>query len=142
MQLKFFFPKDKHDQNKALIATRICECAEKLLKLPQYLEIEFAEMPEHVYGETHLMPTNTKRITLNLALSEKEVIFPLVHELIHLNQIYIGKLAVSRTGVAVWEGKTYKINTKNMSQNQYLSLPWEEDARARQDSLIKQILDM
>lgn len=141
MQLVFLFPKDQHDSNKAIIAKRICECAALHIKLPDRVEIEFSELENNVYGETSLIPTNSRRIKINIRLSEKEIIFPLVHELIHLNQIHLGQLAVSRSGVAVWNGKTYKIDPKKMSKNQYLSLPWEEDVRARQDALIKQILD-
>lgn len=142
MQVKILFPPNKHDYKKALISTNICTKVSQLLPLPQYIEVEFSELKSGIYGETHLIPRNTHRIVVNIFLAEKEIIFPIVHELIHLNQIHEGRLAISRSGLVVWEGKTYSLKPNSLTIKDYNNLPWEQDVINRQNNIIQQILNM
>jgi hypothetical protein len=97
-------------------------------------------MGPRAYGETILKPGINRVITVNLDLTVNEIIYPITHELIHLSQMYEGKLAVSRTGLYVWEGKTYKVDPAKISYKEYMHLPWEYDVSIRQKKLIEQII--
>lgn len=77
---------------------------------------------------------------MNLDLSIHEIIYPIVHELIHISQMHRGQLAISRSGVFVWEGKTYKIDQAKLTYAQYQNLPWEKDVTDRFKVLLEKIL--
>ena len=141
MDVKILFPKNSQpDIAKATIAERLCQAASLCLNLPNYIEVHFTHMGPRAYGETILKPGINRVITINLDLSVKEIIYPITHELIHLSQMHEGKLAVSRTGLYVWEGKTYKVDPAKISYKEYMQLPWEYDVYIRQKKLIEQII--
>jgi hypothetical protein len=141
MNIKVLFPKNSQpDIAKAIIAERLCQAASLYISLPEYIEVHFADLGPGTYGEAILRPGINRVITVNLSLSTKEIVYPIVHELIHLNQMHEGKLAVSRTGVYVWEGKTYNLDPTKLSYNDYMQLPWEHDVSVRQKTLIEQII--
>ncbi len=141
MNIKVVFPKNSQpDIAKAKVAERLCQAASLCLNLPDYIEIHFANLGPGVYGEAVLKPGINRVITVNLDLTVKEIIYPITHELIHLSQMYEGKLAVSRTGLYVWEGKTYKVDPHKISYKEYMQLPWEYDVTTRQKKLIEQII--
>lgn len=141
MNIKVVFPKNSQpDIAKATIAERICQAASLCINLPDYIEIHFANLGPSTYGEAALKPGINRVITVNLDLTVNEIIYPITHELIHLSQMYEGKLAVSRTGLYVWEGKTYKVDPHKISYKEYTQLPWEADVTLRQKTLIEQII--
>lgn len=141
MNIKIIFPKHlQPDIAKATIAERLCQAASLCINLPDYIEVHFTHMGPRAYGETILKPGINRVITVNLDLTVKEIIYPITHELIHLSQMYEGKLAVSRTGLYVWEGKTYKVDPAKISYKEYMNLPWESDVTVRQKTLIEQII--
>lgn len=141
MNIKVVFPKHSQpDIAKATIAERLCQAASLCINLPDYIEIHFAKLGPGVYGEAVLKPGINRTITVNLDLSVSEIIYPITHELIHLSQMYEGRLAVSRTGLYVWEGKTYKVDPYKLSYKEYMQLPWESDVSDRQKTLIEQII--
>lgn len=141
MNVKVIFPKDSQpDIAKATIAERLCQAASLCIKLPDYIEIRFAHMGPSTYGEAILKPGINRVITVNLDLTVNEIIYPITHELIHLSQMYEGKLAISRTGLYVWEGKTYQVDPHKISYKEYMQLPWEYDVTVRQKTLIEQII--
>lgn len=141
MNIKVVFPKNSQpDIAKAKVAERLCQAAFLCLKLPDYIEVHFAHMSPGTYGEAILKPGINRVITVNLDLTVNEIIYPITHELIHLSQMHEGKLAVSRTGLYVWEGKTYKVDTTTLSHKEYMQLPWEYDVTQRQRKLIEQII--
>ena len=141
MDVKILFPKNlQPDTAKASVAERLCQAASLYINLPDYIEVHFAKLGPGTYGEAILKPGINRVITVNLDLSVKEIIYPITHELIHLSQMYEGKLAVSRTGLYVWEGKTYKVDPAKISYKDYIQLPWEYDVSIRQKKLIEQII--
>lgn len=141
MNVKVVFPKNSQpDIAKATIAEKLCQAASLCINLPDYIEVHFANLGPGTYGEAILKPGINRVITVNLDLTVKEIIYPITHELIHLNQMYEGKLAVSRTGLYVWEGKTYKVDSNKILYKEYMQLPWELDVTLRQKKLIAQII--
>lgn len=141
MSVKVTFQKNvQPDIAKATVAERICQAASLRIKLPDFIEVYFANLGHGTYGEAILKPGINRKITVNLSLSVKEIIYPITHELLHLNQMHEGKLAVSRTGLYVWEGKTYKVDPHKISHKEYMQLPWEYDVTQRQRKLIEQII--
>jgi hypothetical protein len=110
------------------------------LDLPREIQIEFKELGDSIYAETSLNPRYSNRITLNSNLEINEIIKPLIHELIHLEQINKGILSKRRNGSYLFEGKVYNIKP-NMSYKDYQSLPWEHDVLVREKILHKIILD-
>jgi hypothetical protein len=114
------------DQEK--VASRLCECIAKVIALPAYVEIEFADLAPNVYGETLLFGVFKNRFRINNTLSPKEIVRPIAHELLHVHQVYLGKLKVLRDGTHVWMGKQYKTTDPNLlGYDQYKHLPWEQD---------------
>lgn len=141
MNVKVIFPKDSQpDIAKATIAERLCQAAFLCINLPDYIEVHFAKLGPSIYGETILKPGINRSITINLDLSIAEIIYPITHELIHLSQVYEGKLVVGGRGIYVWEGKTYKVDPAKISYMAYKELPWEYDVAVRQKKLIEQII--
>lgn len=136
MNVKVIFPKNSQpDIAKAKVAERICQAAALYIDLPDSVDIEFAAM-DH-YGESVL---RFKRVKLNINLSVNELIYPLVHELIHINQLHKGKLAITRFGDCAWNGKPYKVDYEKLSYQEYKQLPWELDVAQREKQLLVKIL--
>ena len=109
--------------------------------LPDNLIIEFTDLSPTTYGESILHFDGTHKIKLSGWLSVKEIIFPLVHELIHIEQMHRGRLAISRSGDPVWDGVIYKIDYAKMSYDEYRQLPWEQDVSNREKTLLTKILN-
>lgn len=135
-----FISEKSINNNNKIVIKRICEILREKLELPNEIQIEYKELNENVYAETSLNPRYNNRITLNSKLQINEIIKPLIHELIHLEQINKGRLSKRRDGSYLYEGKIYKIKP-NMSYNDYLSLPWEDEVVTREPILHKFILD-
>ena len=141
MNIKVVFPKYyQPDIEKAKVATSLCQAAFLYINLPDNIIVEFVDLGPNMYGESTLTFNKDSKVRINLQLSCKELIYPLIHELLHLNQIHEGKLSVSRFGDCIWEGKTYKIDQDKMSYKEYMQLPWEYDVSIRQKKLIEQII--
>jgi len=139
--LNIVFISEKQINNKTkIVVKRVCELLRENLELPKEIQIEFKELGDNVYAETSLNPRYNNRITLNSNLAVSEVIKPLVHELIHLEQINKGKLSKRRDGTYLFEGKLYSPK-KTMSYKEYLELPWEYDVLVKEKILYKIILD-
>lgn len=113
----------------------------KLIPLPDNIKIEIKEMDPSSYGETVLSPIKKNSIILNSQLTTKELFYPTIHELVHVSQIHTGRLAMSRTGVYVWENKTYPVDPIKMPYKEYQKLPWERDAHEQQIILGKKLLE-
>lgn len=140
MNVKVIFPKNSQpDIAKAKVAERICQAAFLYIDLPEAIEIEFCDLGAS-YGESVVRNDNKKRIRLHSHLRITELIYPLVHELIHVNQMHKGRLAVTRFGDCVWEGKIYKLTESKLSYQEYKQLPWEQDVANREKALLVKIL--
>ncbi len=141
MNVTVRFPKyQQPDIEKAKVATSLCQAASLYIALPDSIIVEFVDLGHNAYGESTLTFNKESKVRINLQLSTKELIYPLVHELLHLNQIHEGRLSVTRFGDCVWEGKTYKLNQSKMSYKEYTRLPWELDVTSREQQLLANIL--
>jgi hypothetical protein len=124
---------------KMQVITNICNQLSSYIQLPPLLEVELK--PIAAYGETVLSFRKMNKIILNSDLSAKELFYPTIHELVHVHQIYTGKLAVSRTGVFIWNNRTYIVDPLTMQPSDYQQLPWEQDAQEQQVILAKKLLE-
>lgn len=141
MNVTVRFPKHlQPDIEKAKVATSLCQAASLYIALPDNIIVELVDLGHNAYGESTLTFNKESKVRINLQLSAKEMIYPLVHELLHLNQIHEGKLSVTRFGDCVWEGKIYKLNQSKMSYKEYTQLPWELDVTSREQQLLANIL--
>lgn len=59
----------------------------------------------------------------------------LAHEMVHVRQMAKGMLVPKPNGVNVWCGKRYGKKTK------YLDMPWEIDAFAKQEIVLRRAID-
>ena len=140
--IHFIHNKNVCPLSKEQLVTNIYQKLCKLIPLPDNIEVEFRCMGHSSYGETILDPRRSiNRITLNVDLDVKALFYPTIHELVHVSQIYTGKLAMSRTGVYVWENKTYPVDPIKLPYKEYQKLPWERDAREQQIILGKKLLE-
>lgn len=141
MRVKFAYAKDcTPDEDKQKIITSICTSAARYLRLPDTITVQLLSMGNSTYGETVLDPRMLDTIRINHDLSLNDFIYPVCHELIHLDQIVTGRLSATKSGKIYWEGCLYTDSEKEFEQ--YQKLPWEEDVTIRIEQLIKNILDM
>ena len=138
--ITFIYVGDKYDRTRELVATNIFNIMSGMIELPSKIEIEFCTLSESIYGETLLDPRFKNRIRLHEALTAKEIISPLIHELLHLNQTHTGKLLGRRDGSFIWNGKVYKPQ-QNLSVNDWSQLPWEIDVAEKEKQYLSAILN-
>lgn len=138
MKIKFILGTEEQQK----LVTYVINQLYSILSLPDYIEVEFKSMDLPSYGETQVaFQRAKKKIILNSDLSAKELFYPTIHELVHVSQIHTGKLSASRTGVFVWEDKTYPIDPATISYKEYQQLPWELEAYEQQHILGKKLLE-
>jgi hypothetical protein len=138
--IKFIYSGDKFDRNRELVVDNIFRIMSTLIELPANIEVEFRALPESVYGETLIDNRYKNRIRLQESLSPKEVIVPLIHELLHLNQTYTGKLSGRRDGSFMWNKKVYHA-PKTPSLEEWSKLPWEIDVAEREKQMLVEVLN-
>lgn len=127
------------DQEK--VAINLCKCVAKVIELPPEIEIEFAKLAPNVYGETLLFGRFRNRFRISDILSPKEIVKPIVHELIHIHQVHMGKLKVMRDGTHIWMGRQYRNVDPNLLENiDYRNLPWERDVENNLENVLGQAL--
>lgn len=141
MLLKFIYPRgytctdaDRHKEN---LCDKICMLMRDHLTLPKEIVIEMSMMSPSVYAETYLHYKNTHRIRLNDQLLVNDLVIPLVHELIHLEQLTLGKLMINHEGLYIWDNLSYNIKLNDLHYGDYLQLPWELDVHNRLPKLLK-----
>jgi len=142
-KIKVTFPEDykrtnRHD--KSIIAHRTTLITAQQIKLPQEMIIQFKNMPIQQLGETPVLPGRNNRVMLSTQLSMRDLVYPLIHELIHLNQIHTHRLVVSKRGTYFWDSKPYHVELDKISYQDYMNLPWERDAYERQTSLLRKVI--
>ncbi len=140
MQLNFIFPKNITDPNKCNVARAICDGVAEMISLPDTLTIEFSFMPQNVYGDSTLDNKSNKLVRLNIELRVQDIMIPLVHELIHVNQMHEGKLMITEDGIFVWDTVPYEVDLINIHYKDYQMLPWEADVRHRQPKVLQELL--
>lgn len=137
--IKFIYSSDKYDRNRELVLDNIFRIMSTLIELPDNIEVEFHALSESVYGETLLDSRFKNRIRLQESLSPKEVIVPLIHELLHLNQVHTGKLSGRRDGTFLWNKKIYHA-PKTPTVLEWSKLPWEIDVAEREKQILLEVL--
>jgi hypothetical protein len=138
--VKFIYVSDKYDSVREKVIERIINIVSKKIDLPMLIEVEFRSLPNNVYGETLLDSRYKNRIRIQENLLAKETIVPVIHELLHLNQVCTGKLSGRRDGSFVWNGKIYN-TSKNITTNEWSSLPWEIDVAEREKQMLLEVLN-
>lgn len=150
MIVNFIYKNCDSSVNKEKVITNTIHKTKKFISLPDIIEIEIQNFSSpyyqreyrYVLAETVLdSRLKVNKIRINSELNEKEVVIPLVHELLHVNQILEGKLSVYKNGDIFWENKRYKLKDPTKSTYHYYEmLPWEVDVRAKEKKLLNLIL--
>lgn len=141
ISLRFIYSSDVQDKTKEIFIENVCSIviATASLKLPNYLEIEFVQLEDGVYAETMLDPRFKNRIRLSDRIDD--LLEPLLHELIHVSQVTSGHLVTYRNGVHAWKGQMYFLKPLcEMTDEEYLNLPWEKDVENTLPLLLDRIL--
>lgn len=142
MNIRFIYPKKIKDLSREKIILKVCNIIEQEIKLPSDIIIEFKNLEKNIYAETILHGRNSNRIVLNYDLSIQDSVRPLVHELIHLNQIYTGMLSCGNRGSYKWLGETYSYpNIQMLNYKDYMLLPWEQDVSSREKILLLKVVE-
>jgi hypothetical protein len=123
-----------------VIYEKLTEKVIKLMKtiyaLPDRIEIQFENLGPNIYGMTVLDPRFPNRIRINQDLSLEEYMLPLTHELLHLHQMFTNRLQSRSGGRILWDNVLYKVNTTELSYEDYRQLPWESDVAQKQHKLL------
>jgi hypothetical protein len=145
MRLKFIYPKDHvsldTDANREILCETICDRLSIVLTLPDEIIIEIIKMLPSAYAETYLHYKNSYRIRLNTSLLINDIVIPLAHELIHLEQLTTGKLMINHEGLYIWEQIPYNVNMNDLHYGEYLQLPWELDVHNRLPKILETFLN-
>jgi hypothetical protein len=128
------------DHFTKILVERITGIIAEILELPTELQIEFRKLDKNAYGETSLNPRYKNRITINSELDLSEIMYPLIHELIHVHQIHVNKLFVRPNNIYFWNNKRYNVSN-NPTYEEYINLPWETDVIEKQKMIYKVILE-
>jgi hypothetical protein len=92
-------------------------------------------------GETHLGYTvpldalDAYIVVVKPQRKLKDIGFTLCHEMVHVRQLAKGILKNKGNGVNIWAGKRYGKKTK------YLDMPWEQEAFARTEILLRRAIE-
>jgi len=141
MQIKFIYPRDvSKDLSKEDLCQRICDKMCDHLKLPDSVIIEFVWLEKHTHADTYVHYKDGPRIRLSLHLALNDIVIPLAHELIHLEQMTLGKLMINYEGLYIWEKQPYEVDTTQVPYGEYLQLPWELEVHNRLPKLLEQLL--
>lgn len=139
--IRFYYYKGvSPDNQKEKVASYVCTRLRDYLDLPDTIEIEFIQLGPNNYGETIVDYRYPNRMRINLDLPLNDIVIPLVHELLHLEQIKQGRLTNNRFGDILWENKVFKVK-KDMPYRDYLALPWEEDVAKKQQKVLKMLVE-
>lgn len=138
--IRFIYTGDKYDRPRELVVENVCRSVSDIIDIPSDIEVEFRAMAQSIYGETILDYRYRNRIRLHEELSHKEVIIPLIHELLHLNQVHTGKLLGRRDGSFVWNNKVYH-TPQTLSIHEWSKLPWEIDVAEKEKTLLLEVLN-
>lgn len=138
--VRFIYAGSAYSKEREVVCSSICYIISTLIDLPENIEIEFKNLKGDRYGETLLDPRFKNRLRLDETLNVKEVMLPLVHELLHLNQTHTGKLSVRRDGVIVWGDRHFKLPNRPITYDESMTLPWEQDVANKQQFLLEIVL--
>lgn len=142
MQVRFIYESNDYDKEREIVVEKICEYLSYKVDLPIQVEVKFSKLPLGVYAHTALDPRFKNRVTVNSNLKANEIATVILHEMIHVHQVHIGRLDVTRNGTYIWDKKRYPSpDPKSMEINKYLQLPWELDVANKQQQMLQEALD-
>lgn len=136
MNITYIYESNDKKLDREYLVKRVVEYISTLIELPNDIQVVFAILDDSIYGSTFVNPRFKNRITVNNKLTNTELPYVLIHELIHINQIHTGRLSVASNGMYIWGGSVYSIN-KNTD---YDDLPWEQDVAAREQQIKTKVL--
>jgi hypothetical protein len=140
--IKFIYKNAKYSKERESVLINIYSLAKDVLSLPDYIEIEIESLAESVYAESIANTRFKNRIRLNDKLTLTELIQPIVHELIHLEQIHMGRLSTNRQGHFIFDNKIYKnLDPLKLTFEDYKNLPWEQDVRMKEKRILDYVLN-
>lgn len=140
--IKFIYKNAKYSKERESVLINIYSLAKDVLSLPDYIEIEIESLAESVYAESIANTRFKNRIRLNDKLTLTELIQPIVHELIHLEQIHMGRLSTNRQGHFIFDNKIYKnLDPLKLAFEDYKNLPWEQDVRMKEKRILDYVLN-
>lgn len=139
MSIRFIYQAGDKLADRESIVTRVIEYLSHVVDLPQDIEIVFAMLAEHEYGNTPVNPRFKNRVNINHKLTTQELPQVLLHELLHLSQIKTGKLSSTSNGQPIWNGNQYTV-PKNAEYQYYQNLPWEQEVVSRQRKILPNLL--
>ena len=141
MQIKFIYPRNvSKDLSIEDLCRRICNKMRNHLTLPDNVIIEFVWLEKHTHADTYVHYKDGPRIRLSLHLPLNHIVLPLLHELIHLEQMTLGKLMINHEGLYIWEKQPYEVDATKLPYGEYLQLPWELEVHNRLPILLEQLL--
>ena len=129
--LTFYYSSGTKIEQREMAVHEIFSKISGHLKLPRDIVVEFKKMPGSVWAETILGRRGGNRVTINDILNEHEIKIPLIHELIHLDQQFTGRLVSLGHNIVLWEGQQYREIPLEADYLGYKNQPWEEDVDQR-----------
>ena len=106
----------------------------KVINLPEKIDILLRPI-QKLHGQAYYIK-NEYGIEVNVRQTIAEFKDTLLHELIHIEQFFEGRLAnEEKSGKLIWRGKSYHIDISNLEA--YNNLPWEQEAIRRAYNLGK-----
>ncbi len=137
--VRFSYLSDDYYSAREIVCAKLTIAVANIIDLPKEIIIQFANLGDSVYGNTSIEHRFKNRVRINFQLTVIELPGPLVHELIHVNQVHVGLLR-AQTGVIFWRDRQYRVDP-NMTYAQHQALPWEIDAYDRQEQVLKKALE-
>jgi hypothetical protein len=132
----------KEHLNNALFLSDILKekynTIKEYIELPKYINIIFRPI-RCAYGRAFYLKSDTARRNRNyvVELDARQDVETfkntLIHELVHIEQFYQGRLLDAGPTHFKWNGKKTAINT--VSLDVYNNLPWEIEANTRAEAL-------
>jgi hypothetical protein len=118
------------------------EAIKEYIELPRYLKIVFRPV-RAAFGRAFYLKSDAARrnreYVVELDVRQDVATFQntLLHELVHIEQFYQGRLLDAGSMHFKWNGKKTLIDTSNLDA--YNNLPWEREAIERSTNLEKVI---
>ena len=138
MNIRFFYKNTRIDKNREVIITSFANLVAQIIELPNDLDVCLYPFKENIHGGIDAHRVN--RIAINANLPYDSIPEILTHELIHVNQKFLGTLKIVNK-TCYWRTIPYT-NTmpEDMPYEEYLQLPWERDVQERLESVVTQAL--
>lgn len=140
MKTTFIYKDDIYIAEREKIASYVCYEIAKILRLPDEIQIEFAETGDLIYGETFVDPRFKNRIRIKSTVEPVEMIQILTHELIHVHQTHVGRLQALPHNIFIWDNKQYVFDTRSLTFEEQQKLPWEIDVVNKQQNILRELL--